>query len=132
MSDYLKLIINQINQIHTALLNFNQTQNLGLSDKDLHFYVFGLGAMGLFLIVHFLFKWLSKYSMTFISFVFTFVVLVGLALAIEIGQRVTQEGIMDFNDVVSGVYGFLVFFSIYLVFTFLWKFFNQSPKRRRR
>lgn len=132
MSDYLKLFINQINQIHTALLNFNQTQNLGLSDKDLHFYVFGIGALALFLMVHVFFKWISKYSMTLISFIFTFVVMVGLALAIEIGQRVTQEGIMDFNDVVSGVYGFLVFFSIYLVFTLLWTFFNRSPKRRRR
>ena len=38
-----------------------------------------------------------------------------LALAIEFGQRYTNQGIMDFDDVLYGIYGFIAFFIIYQV-----------------
>ena len=42
-------------------------------------------------------------------------VMFALALAIEFGQRYTKQGIMDFDDVLYGIYGFIAFFIIYQV-----------------
>ena len=36
--------------------------------------------------------------------------------AIEIGQKITGTGEMDFRDVVAGLYGVLLFFAIYTVY----------------
>ena len=38
-----------------------------------------------------------------------------LGFAIEIGQRITGTGNMDFADVVAGLYGVLAFFGVYTV-----------------
>ena len=39
-----------------------------------------------------------------------------IGLAIEIGQKITGTGEMDFQDVVAGLYGVLVFFAVYTVY----------------
>ena len=39
-----------------------------------------------------------------------------LGFAIEIGQKITGTGEMDFRDVVAGLYGVLLFFAIYTVY----------------
>ena len=36
--------------------------------------------------------------------------------AIELGQKLTGTGEMDFRDVVAGLYGVLLFFAIYTVY----------------
>lgn len=125
MSEFLTFIIKHINQIHNWILNLNDAQGWALTDKQLHFWIFGLGAMLIFFVVQVVFKFLAKWSITAISFIFTFTVLLGLAMAIEVGQRVTKQGVMDFNDVVSGVYGFLVFFAIYFLFELISRFIKS-------
>jgi glycopeptide antibiotics resistance protein len=125
MSEFLTFIIKYINQFHNWILNLNDAQGWAFTDKQLHFWIFGLGAMLIFFVVQVVFKLLAKWSMTAISFIFTFTVLLGLALAIEVGQRVTKQGVMDFNDIVSGVNGFLVFFAIYFIFELISRFIKS-------
>ena len=103
-------------QIHESILHLNDNFELALGDKELHFLVmFALGMM-LFFAVHFVFKRLAKWSITAISFIYVFTVMTVLGFAIEIGQKITGTGAMDFRDVVAGLYGVLLFFAIYTVY----------------
>lgn len=103
-------------QVHESILHLNDNFELALGDKELHFLVmFALG-MALFFAVHFVFKRLAKWSITAISFIYVFTVMTVLGFAIEIGQKITGTGEMDFRDVVAGLYGVLLFFAIYTVY----------------
>ena len=103
-------------QIHESLMHLNDNFELYFGDKDMHFIVMAVLGMILFFMVHFVFKRLAKWSITAISFIYVFTVMTVLGLAIEIGQKITGTGDMDFRDVVAGLYGVLAFFAVYTVY----------------
>ena len=103
-------------QIHESLMHLNDNFELYFGDKDMHFIVMAVLGMILFFMVHFVFKRLAKWSITAISFIYVFTVMTVLGLAIEIGQKITGTGDMDFRDVVAGLYGVLSFFAVYTVY----------------
>ena len=103
-------------QIHESLMHLNDNFELYFGDKDMHFIVMAVLGMILFFMVHFVFKRLAKWSITAISFIYVFTVMTVLGLAIEIGQKITGTGDMEFQDVVAGLYGVLAFFAVYTVY----------------
>ena len=103
-------------QIHESLMHLNDNFELYFGDKDMHFIVMAVLGMILFFMVHFVFKRLAKWSVTAISFIYVFTVMTVLGFAIEIGQKITGTGDMDFRDVVAGLYGVLAFFAVYTVY----------------
>ncbi len=103
-------------QIHESLMHLNDNFELYFGDKDMHFIVMAVLGMILFFMLHFVFKRLAKWSITAISFIYVFTVMTVLGLAIEIGQKITGTGDMDFRDVVAGLYGVLAFFAVYTVY----------------
>ena len=103
-------------QIHESLMHLNDNFELYFGDKDMHFIVMAVLGMILFFMVHFVFKRLAIWSITAISFIYVFTVMTVLGLAIEIGQKITGTGDMDFRDVVAGSYGVLAFFAVYTVY----------------
>lgn len=100
-------------QVHESLMHLNDSFELAFNDKELHFLVMFAIGMVLFFMVHFVFKRLARWSITAVSFIYVFTVMTVLGFAIEIGQRITGTGEMDMSDVISGLYGVLVFFLIY-------------------
>ena len=100
-------------QIHGMLMRINDGFELQLGDKDWHFIVMAALAMALFFVVHFVFVRLAKWSVTAISFIYVFTVMTVLGFAIEIGQRVTKTGNMEFADIMFGVIGFFAMFGIF-------------------
>lgn len=102
-------------QVHGMLMHLNDSFELRLDDKALHFIVMAAIGMVLFFAVHFVFKRLARFSISAISFIYVFTVMTVLGFAIEIGQRITGTGNMDFADVVAGLYGVLAFFGVYTV-----------------
>ncbi|MBP3656646.1 MAG: hypothetical protein J6K32_08125 [Clostridia bacterium] len=102
-------------QVHDSLMRLNDGFELSLGDKDWHFIIMALLGMALFFVVHFVFKRLAKWSITAVSFIYVFTVMTVLGFAVEIGQRVSGTGEMDFGDVVAGLYGVLAFFAVYTV-----------------
>lgn len=108
-----------IAQVHESLMRLNDSFELRFSDKDLHFIVMAGIAMVVFFMVHFVFKRLAKWSITVVSFIYVFTVMTVLGFAIEVGQRITGTGDMDFGDVVAGLYGVLAFFAVYSVYRFI-------------
>ena len=59
--------------------------------------------------------WLAKKRCVIaISWLYVFTLIIVLTFAIEIGQRVSHTGEMEFADIVSGNGGFLLMFLIFL------------------
>ena len=120
-------------QVHDMLMRINDGFELQLGDKDWHFIIMALVAMMLFFMVHFVFKRLAKWSITAVSFIYVFTVMTVFGFAIEIGQKITGTGEMDFADIVAALYGVLMFFAVYSVYRLLillisW-LFNRKKNR---
>ncbi len=103
-------------QVHESLMRINDGFAFDMDDKTLHFFVMAAIGMVIFWVVHFVFTRLAKWSVTAISFIYVFTVMTVLGFAIEIGQKITGTGDMDFHDVVAGLYGVLAFFGIYTAY----------------
>jgi hypothetical protein len=121
MKEFLYWVIEGITFFHRGFLQLNNRFNWSLNDKQLHFYVFGLACFILFLIVHYVFKRLAKISIMTISWFYTLTVAIVLAFAIEIGQKQTNTGNMEFWDIVYGINGYLFFFTIFIVTMILYR-----------
>ena len=116
METLLYNIVYFISRIHYYILSLNDQSANSFTDKELHFIIFGALGVALILVLHPLFLWLAKKNHTMvISFLYVFTVVIVLTFAIEIGQGITGTGAMEFDDVVYGLGGFLVFFAIFLI-----------------
>mgnify|MGYP006990136537 CR=1 FL=1 len=54
-----------------------------------------------------------------------------ITFAIEIGQRVTHTGVMDFADIVFGVVGFICMFFVFSVIRGIYHLIRRKIRRRR-
>ena len=110
----LRYIVNMIAVAHEELLAVNDERGFGLSDKALHFIVIGIIGILAISIVYPVFLYLAKrkHILTITAIYVTTLMLV-LTFAIEIGQKVSGTGRMEFRDIVSGMAGFFFFFVIF-------------------
>lgn len=106
-------------QVHDSMMRLNDGFELRMSDKDWHFIIMAVMGMAMFFLVHAVFKRLAKWSITAVSFIYVFTVMTVLGFAIEIGQRISGTGQMDFSDIVAGLYGVLAFFAVYTAYRLL-------------
>jgi len=130
MTRILKLLIAIINKVHDLIVDSVHAAGLGLTDKQLHFWLLGLVGVVAFAVFDIIFKKLAKWSISAITFIYTFTILVVGVLAIEIEQKVTNSGSMEFDDVVAGLSGFLVLSALYILFKILWKEL-KTPKSKK-
>lgn len=121
MKELLYFIIDLFTRFSAFFSRLSNKLNLDLDDKQLHFIIIGLLCMFIFLIVQFIFKRLAKWNISSISFIYTLTIGVMIAFAIELGQWKSATGRMEFADIVYGIYGFIVFFIIYLIAIALYK-----------
>lgn len=115
MVELLKLTSSLINDLHDHVLDIVGIGGYTLTDKQLHFIFMAVIGIIIFGCTQVLFKWLAKYSITAISFIYSFTVMIVIVFAIEIQQKITNRGNMEFADIVYGMYGFFYVFAIYLV-----------------
>ena len=115
MIEFLKLIIEIMYRIHRSITQLNDNYQINMTDKQLHFWVFGFVCIIMFIVIHFMFKWIAKHSIIALSFIYTFTVAVVLAFAIEIGQYQSKTGHMEFADILYGLYGFVMMFVFGLI-----------------
>ena len=124
MKEFLYMIVGWIAEIHSYLMRFNDSYEYNFSDKELHFIVIGLLGMAFVFIVYPVFKWLAKHNhVMVIAWIYVFTLILVITFAIEIGQKVTNTGAMEFADIVFGVVGFIVMFFIFSIVTILSKSF---------
>ena len=115
--EILKLIVEYIAYIHDLIKDF-LVDNFGLKDdKMMHFYVIGIIGFILMVILKPIIKFLVEHKMIVtIDFIYCFSFIVVLTFAIEIGQKITGTGNMEFADITYGIGGFLCFALLYTVF----------------
>ncbi|MCI9141290.1 MAG: hypothetical protein HFH87_01550 [Lachnospiraceae bacterium] len=115
MTKFLYWIVELIAKIHSWLLKLNDAYEYNFSDKELHFLIIGALGMLMIFVVHPMFKWLARNNhIMVISWIYVFTLIIVITFAIEIGQRVTHTGSMEFADIMFGVMGFI---SMFLVFS---------------
>lgn len=116
METLLYWIVGVISQIHGAIMTINDSVENSFTDKELHFIVIGVLGIIMIIVIHPIFTWLARNGHTVvISFLYVFTVIVVLTFAIEIGQKITGTGSMEFADIAAGIMGFLVAFVIFAV-----------------
>ena len=116
MSEFLYFIMEIIAEFHTRLLSLNDAYEYNFTDKELHFIVIGVIGMTMIFVIYPIFKWLAKneHIMT-ITWIYVFTLIIVLTFAIEIGQKVSNTGAMEFADIMFGVVGFLVMYIIFVI-----------------
>ncbi len=101
-------------EVHNKIMKLNDRYEYNLSDKQLHFLIIGLLGMAMVFVVYPIFKSLAKKDRILtITWIYVFTLIIVITFAIEIGQKITKTGKMEFADIVFGVVGFLVMFAIY-------------------
>mgnify|MGYP001110550660 CR=1 FL=1 len=115
MKRFLYAIVELIARIHSYLLKLNDAYEYNFTDKELHFLIIGALGMAMIFVVYPFFKWLARRNhIMVISWIYVFTLIIVITFAIEIGQRVTGTGAMEFADIMFGVLGFI---SMFLVFS---------------
>lgn len=121
MRDFLYWIVSIIARIHSYIGRLNDNYEMYFTDKQLHFLVIGLLGMAMIFVVYPVFKWLAKKNKTLIiAWIYVFTLIIVITFAIEIGQKVTNTGNMEFADIVYGVFGFVVFFAIFAIIRWIY------------
>lgn len=131
MKELILLLATIVNEVHDVL---DQIFGMSMSDKDLHFWVIGIIGIILFLVVYIVFKIIEKwkFSATILSFIFTFTMMTVLVFAIEIQQAITNRGNMEFADAAMGLWGFVVFFTIYAIIVGIIYSIHFRAKKRKK
>lgn len=132
MKEALYWCVELIERIHAFILRLNDAYEYNFSDKQLHFLVLGLLGMGLVFAIYPLFRWLAKrkHEMV-ITWIYVFTVMVVVTFAIEIGQKLTNTGNMEFADIVFGLAGFIVMFGAFSVIRILYHRIRDWLKQHR-
>ncbi len=131
MTKFLYMIVGLIAKIHTYILKINDTYEYALTDKQLHFLVIGFLGIGLVIAIHPIFKYLAKRDhILTITGIYVFTLIVVITFAIEIGQKITNTGNMEFADILYGITGFVIMFfclaTVIGFFKFIASFFSSD------
>jgi len=130
LRELLYTMVEWIARFHSYFLRLNDAFEYDFTDKELHFLVIGFIGMGCIFIVYPIFKWLAKHgAIMVISWIYVFTLIIVLTFAIEIGQKVTGTGAMEFADIVFGVFGFLFMFLLFALIREIWHFIKLLWKR---
>ena len=114
MGRVLYWLVELVARVHSYLLGLNDAYEYNFSDKELHFLIIGAMGMAMIFVVHPVFKWLAKNGhVMVISWIYVFTLILVITFAIEIGQRITHTGNMEFADIVFGVMGFISMFVVF-------------------
>ncbi|MBM7691723.1 magnesium-transporting ATPase (P-type) [Peribacillus deserti] len=116
MKDVILRLAEILNDLHDFIQVRAYHSNFNLTDKDLHFWLMGIIGILAFIFVLLVSKFLSKipYGIIILSFLYTFTFMVVLVFAIEIQQALTSRGNMEFQDAIVGLWGFIVFFFVFV------------------
>ena len=115
MKELLYLGVGIVAQIHNKIMQWNNAFEVNFTDKEMHFLVIGLLGMAMIFVVYPLFKYLAKRNHEMvIAWIYVFTVIVVITFAIEIGQKITNTGNMEFADIMFGLVGFIAMFLVFL------------------
>ena len=130
MTEILYMIVRLIARIHNAIIRYCTIYFGEISDKWLHFIIIGLLGMFMIALIYPLFKLLASHNLIMaISWIYVFTLLGVISFAIEIGQKITNTGNMEFADIVAGLTGFQVMFLIMLILWGIWVLIKKGIRK---
>ena len=134
MAQLLNIIAYVINGLHDWISTAVKLLKFDVNDKELRFWVIGVTGIVIFLLADAFFKRIARWGISVVSFVYTLTVLVVIVFGLEIQQKITGRGVMEFKDVVYGLWGFIAIFSVYLFIRLVIYLFSKliSKKSQRR
>lgn len=135
MGSFLYAIVEIIARFHAAFLTLNDHFEYNFNDKELHFLIIGALGMLMIFVIYPIFKMLAKTDhVMVITWIYVTTLIIVITFAIEIGQRATGTGAMEFADIVFGVVGFFAMFFVYSIvrgiYHMILKFFRRRRDRR--
>ena len=120
MRKFLYDCVGMISRIHDKIMQLNNAYEANLSDKELHFLVIGLLGLAMIFVVYPLFKYLARKNKEMvIAWIYVTTVIIVITFAIEIGQKITGTGNMEFTDIMFGLVGFLLMFVVFALLRLL-------------
>ncbi len=132
LKELLYQAVDWIAMVHDKITKLNDHFEGTLSDKQLHFLVIGILGLALVFLIHPLFNHLAKTRhVMVITWIYVFTLILVLTFAIEIGQRLTKTGDMEFADIVSGIGGFIVMFALFALIRALVTWIVRLVRRRK-
>ena len=132
LKELLYQAVDWVAMVHDKIGRLNDHFEGTLSDKQLHFLVIGILGLLLVFMLHPIFLHLSKTNhVMIITWIYVFTLILVITFAVEIGQRLTKTGEMEFADIVFGVGGFIVMFAVFALIRagVMW-IIRQSRKRK--
>ena len=116
LKELLYQAVDWVAMVHDKIAKWNDHFEGTLSDKQLHFLVIGVLGLLLIFLIHPLFRHLAKTNhVMIISWIYVFTLILVITFAVEIGQRLSGTGDMEFADIVFGIGGFIVMFAVFAV-----------------
>ena len=130
MKELLYWSVGLVAKLHNYIMRLNDRYEYRFSDKELHFLVIGVLGMGLVFIIYPVFKWLARtHHEMVITWIYVFTMLLVITFAIEIGQKITHTGNMEFTDIMFGIVGFLLMFAIFSVIRMFYHLIRNAVKK---
>lgn len=130
MEGFLYWVVGMISRVHTYIMGMNDRVEYNFTDKELHFIVIAALGLGLVLLIQPIFRWLAESGRTLvITFIYVFTLIIVITFAIEIGQKATGTGCMEFADITYGILGFLAAFIVYAIIRAIVKLIASKAKR---
>ncbi len=132
MENLLYGLFGLVAHIHSSIMTMNDGIENSFTDKELHFIVIGIIGIAMIFVIHPIFLWLARNNHTMIiSFFYVITVIFVITFAIEIGQRISGTGAMEFDDIVYGIGGFLAFFTVFIILRAIVHLITKLFKSRR-
>ena len=133
LKELLYQAVDWIASVHDRISSLNNTFEGVLSDKELHFIVIGILGMLLIFVIYPFFKFLARTDhVMVVSWIYVFTLILVITFAIEIGQRMSKTGDMEFVDIVFGVGGFIVMFAVFALIRGIAKAIGRRIRGRKK
>lgn len=115
-----------MNTIHDLIVVAVSKLGFTINDKMIHFFFIGVIGVILFILIDLIFKSLVKFGVSVLSFIYTFSIIIVVSFVIEIQQKITGAGNMEFGDILYGLYGFLLFLLILILLRLIKSFYIRN------
>lgn len=131
MKEFLYSLVGLIAKMHHYILKLNDRFEYDFTDKELHFIVIGVLGLAMIFVVYPFFKWLAKKEhVMVIAWIYVFTLIIVITFGIEIGQKITNTGAMEFADIMFGVVGFFAMFACFAVARGVYHLICRYTKKR--
>ena len=132
LKELLYQAVDWVAMVHDKISRLNDQFEGTLSDKQLHFLVIGILGLLLVFLIHPIFLHLSKTNhVMVITWIYVFTLILVITFAVEIGQRLTKTGEMEFADIVFGVGGFVAMFAVFAIIRAVIMAIVHSTRKRK-